>query len=245
MRVYEQLQSKFGDKYRFINYTQRYFGKDDWPDKGGNFGVPTFGKDAISFLKAINVGPANLVGWSYGGAIAIEADLQDPSLIKSMVLYEPTVRQLIDEYESTKEGKAARESQGQIFGQVGPAVEAGDSVKAAKLLIEGVFKMKPGGWEGQADALKTMQLDNARTVPAMWDELKWDITCDKLKKINTPTLIIRGENTPFFFKYIADCTHLCIPSSKLIVMTETGHEGPVSKQDEFVKMITEFISATH
>jgi hypothetical protein len=39
MRIWEKFQDKFADKFRFITYTQRCFGKGDWPDNGNKFGA--------------------------------------------------------------------------------------------------------------------------------------------------------------------------------------------------------------
>ena len=46
-----------------------------------------------------------------------------------------------------------------MFGPVTPAVEAGDTEKATRLLIEGVFQMPPGGFDSQPQELRAMQLD--------------------------------------------------------------------------------------
>jgi hypothetical protein len=75
-------------KYRFIAYTQRYHGTGPWNDDGRKYSVATHADDLAKFISALNVGPAHVVGWSYGGWVAIIAAQNTPSLVRSLILYE-------------------------------------------------------------------------------------------------------------------------------------------------------------
>ena len=76
-------------KYRFVAHTQRYFGTEPWPDDGKNFSIATLANDLATFITSLNAGPVHLVGWSYGGAVAMQAAVKNPSLVRSLILYEP------------------------------------------------------------------------------------------------------------------------------------------------------------
>ena len=56
-------------KYRYIAFDQRYFGPAPWPDDGKHFSVTTHVNDLAVFLRQLDVGPAHLVGWSYGADV--------------------------------------------------------------------------------------------------------------------------------------------------------------------------------
>ncbi len=52
-------------------------------------------------------GPVHLVGYSYGGAVAATAAIENPSLVRSLILYEPALVSLLPA--ESEDGKAARE----------------------------------------------------------------------------------------------------------------------------------------
>ncbi|HPQ95297.1 MAG: alpha/beta hydrolase [Thiothrix sp.] len=81
--------------HQFIAYSQRYFGTGDWTDKGENFQRATHVGDLIRFVEGLDVGPVNLVTWSYSGEIGIKAMLQRPELFRSAVHYEPVLSPLL------------------------------------------------------------------------------------------------------------------------------------------------------
>ena len=82
LRAWEPVREEIAKRYRFIAYTQRYFGTETWPDEGKNFSVTTLADDLAKFIKALNAGPVHLVGWSYGGLVAVTAAVSDPSLVR-------------------------------------------------------------------------------------------------------------------------------------------------------------------
>lgn len=47
MRVWNAYRARIAGKRRFIAYTQRYFGTDEWPDKAERFSRETHTEDLI------------------------------------------------------------------------------------------------------------------------------------------------------------------------------------------------------
>jgi pimeloyl-ACP methyl ester carboxylesterase len=89
LRVWEPMRKEIAKRYRFIAYTQRYFGAGPCPDDGRNFSVATDADDLVKFITALNVGPVHLVSRSRGGPIATAAALKNPSLVRNLTLHEP------------------------------------------------------------------------------------------------------------------------------------------------------------
>ena len=54
-----------------------------------------------------------------------------------------------------------------MFGPGIAAANAGDFTKAAKLLQERVFQLRPGEFDSLPEDLQTVLLDNARVVPLL------------------------------------------------------------------------------
>ena len=140
LRAWEPVREDIAKRYRFIAYTQRYFGTKPWPDEGKNYSIATHADDLAKFITSLNAGPVHLVGWSHGGVVAATAAISDPSLVRSLILYEAGMLSVLPA--ESPEGKIAREDRARMFGPVvAAASETGDFIKAAKLLQEVVFQL--------------------------------------------------------------------------------------------------------
>jgi pimeloyl-ACP methyl ester carboxylesterase len=88
-RIWEGQREAVAERYRFIAPTQRYFGTGPWPDDGARFSMATHADDLAAFIGQLGGGPVHVVGWSYGGAIAIVLAVHHPEWLKSMFVFEP------------------------------------------------------------------------------------------------------------------------------------------------------------
>lgn len=163
LRTWDMIRDGIASKYRFIAYTQRYFGTRPWNDDGKLFGTATHSDDLAKFITSLNAGPVDVVGWSYGGAVAATAAVQNPSLFRSVILYEASLLTVLRA--DSPDGKAAREDRSRMYAPAAAAAKAGEPVKAARLLLEAVFQLPPGGSDREPQALQTMWDENARTTP--------------------------------------------------------------------------------
>ena len=242
LRTWDVIREEVAKKYRFVAYTQRYFGTGLWQDDGNGFGVATHADDLAKFIAALDAGPVHVVGWSYGGQVAVTAAAQQPSLIRSLILYEASVISVLPT--ESVEGKAAREERGQTFAPVGAASKSGDHIGAARLLLEAVFRLPPGGFEQEPQALRTMWEENARTVPLTFGAPPPPpITCEVLLNLAKPALIVEGENTLMNYKLINDAFGKCIPGARRVVLKNINHDGPVRDPAAFSATALEFLSS--
>jgi pimeloyl-ACP methyl ester carboxylesterase len=238
-RAWEPIREEIAAEYRFLAPTLRYFGTGEWPDQGERFDLATHADDIAAFIKALDVGPVHLVGWSYGANVAMAAALENPDLVQSRFLYEPALSWLVEQGAA---GDAAREAEGKMFGPVTPAVEAGDTEKATRLLIEGVFQMPPGGFDNQPQEVRAMQLDNARTMPLLWSAAPWEVTCEMLKGFDKPTLIVHGADSNAYWVHIADVMDGCLPQAGVAAQPKVNHDGPVRDPAGFTAMVEDFVA---
>jgi hypothetical protein len=116
-------QRGIAKRYRFIAYTQRYFGTGPWADDGKNFSVATDADDLLQFITALNVGPVHLVTRSRGGVVATAVALRNPSLVRSLVLHEPALISVVPA--ESEEGKTARDTRKTLVGSAVAAAKAG------------------------------------------------------------------------------------------------------------------------
>ena len=229
LRAWEPVREAIAKRYRFIAYTQRYFGTEPWPDEGKNYSIATHADDLAKFITSLNAGPVHLVGWSHGGVVAATAAISDPSLVRSLILYEATVLSVLPA--ESPEGKIVREDRARMFGPVvAAASETGDFIKAAKLLQEVVFQLRPGEFNSLPEDLQTVLLDNARVVPLMFAAPPPPvITCDILKDFTRPTLVMRGEKSRAVFTLISEAITKCVPGAQQVILQNVNHDAPCAR----------------
>jgi pimeloyl-ACP methyl ester carboxylesterase len=240
LRVWEPVKEAIAAKYRFIAYTQRYFGTSPWNDGGEQFSVATLADDLTKFIASLNVGPVHLVGWSFGGQVATAAAVKTPSLIRSLILYEASIMSVLAE--TSAEGKMAREDRAKMLGPAAEASKAGDAVRASRLVLEAIFQLPPGGSYSESQAFQIMCDENARTTPLLLAAAPPDITCEMFKNFNRPTLVMWGEKTRPGYVLIAEAVTRCVPIARQIILANVNHDGPYRDPKGFSATILGFLS---
>lgn len=240
LRTWESVKDKIAQKYRFIAYTQRYFGIAPWNDDGKNFSIATLADDLAKFIVSLNLGPVHVVAWSYGGQPAILAAVNNPSLIRSLTLYEPSAMSVLPE--SSPEGKVAREDRAKMLATSIAASKAGDAAMSGRLLAEAVFRLAAGGSYREPQAWQTMWEDNGRVNSLAFAASPPAITCDALRNFRRPTLVMRGEKTYLAYQLINDAISKCVPGAKQVVLPNVNHDGPIRDPEAFSAAILEFLS---
>jgi pimeloyl-ACP methyl ester carboxylesterase len=237
--VRDEIAKKY--RYRFITYMQRYYGSQPWQDQGEKFSVVTHADDLAKFIASLGAGPVHLVGWSYGGIVATTAALNDQSLVRSLILYEPSIPSMLPA--ESPEGKAAREDRARMFAPIREASKAGDPVKAIRLLYEGVYQLSPGGFDRLPQETQIRVLENARTMPLVFAAPPPPvITCEALKNFTRPTLVMRGEQTQAFFAVATESIGNCVPGAKQVILQNVNHAGPARDPTAFIAAIFEFLT---
>ena len=238
--VWGPVRAATGKKYRSISYTQRYYGSAPWPDDGKNFNLATHADDLAKLIQSLNAGPAHVVGWSYGGAVAAIAALKNPSVVRSLILYEPALGSVLPA--DSPEEKTAREDRAKIFGPATAAAKAGDAAQAVRLLYEAIYQLPPGSFEGLPQSTKAGVLENARTRPLSIAAPPPNVTCDALKAFTRPTLVMWGQKSQAYFALTSEGVANCVPGAQRVIMQNVNHNGPVRDPDAFSAAVLEFLA---
>ena len=123
------------------------------------------------------------------------------------------------------------------------AGEAGDFIKAAKLLQEAAFRLQPGEFDSLPEDLQSVLLDNARAVPLILAAPSPPaITCDMLKDFTRPTLVMWGEKTRAFYALISEAICKCVPGARQVILKNVNHDGPVRDPAAFTAAVFDFLS---
>lgn len=75
-RHWEAQRAEIAKRYRYIALDQRYFGNIPWQDEAAKYSVATHATDLAAFVEQLGAGPVHVVGWSYGGSIALVLAVQ-------------------------------------------------------------------------------------------------------------------------------------------------------------------------
>jgi pimeloyl-ACP methyl ester carboxylesterase len=128
-----------------------------------------------------------------------------------------------------------------MFSPAAAASKAGDSAQATRLLI-GAANGQPDYFDTAAPALRSIWLDNARTVSLFFAAPPPPaITCEQLGQMKIPVTIARGELTRPYFRIAADTAAHCIPGSKVVIILSGRHLTPVEDAPAFNAALLSFL----
>ena len=159
-------------------------------------------------------------------------------MLRTLTLAEPGLFALLAE---SPEGKVALEEWTQGAVPMMMALKAGDNVGATKQLIALVIGDSVESFDKLPPDLRQGLLDNARTLPHIFAAPQPTITCDALRGIKVPTLVIRGERTPRFFTATNTAVSKCIAGSKAVTITKASHAMSFDNPMEFNRAVMGFI----
>ena len=231
------LWQEVSTAHRFLAYTHRHFGDTQWPqDKPFSRDVHT--DDLVSILQSVNQ-PVHLVGWSYSGAMVLQAAIAMPDLVHSVTIYEPSLSSILPD---TPGNQALLKAFGQGFAEAYVAAKAGDSARAMRLAVEFVLGMKQGGFATLDPRIQTMLIENAHTmIPDFDAPAPKPLTCAQLGLVSCPVLLIVGEETLPHYKLVAAEILACVPNGALSKIAGVGHGGPWQAKAEFVRQLLAFV----
>lgn len=238
-RTWQGEREAIASGHRFIALTLRYFGTEAWPDDGKNFSFVNAAEDIAGFIKGLDEGPVDLVGWSMSGPLTMLVAINHPDIVRRLFVYEPSDGGVVTD---PSEKKALEDAAGAMFGPVGAAAKVGGPNAAAKVL-SGAVNGQPDTFDHLAPYFQTIMLDNARTLPLAFPATPPPVTCASLGGMKMPVTIARGADTEAFFRIIADAAVKCVPSANLVVMPKERHLAPILDAAAFSGAVLEFVDA--
>lgn len=177
----------------------------------------------------------HLVGFST--AIALHAILREPGLVRSLTIIEPNVPWLLEG--DVKGGNVLawwRDENKRVTAEA-----AGDADRAAQLWFELVNHRGPGAFSAQPDGLRRMWLDNfGRQRPKAPPPAP--LTCETLRTITTPSLVIAAEHGMPYSRFIVDRLAECIAGCRLVVVPTVTHLMSYQAPAIFNRVVLDFLA---
>jgi pimeloyl-ACP methyl ester carboxylesterase len=221
-----------GSQHRVIAYSRRHH----WPNApiaaGADYAMAEHAADLAALLPALGAAPAHLVGHSYGAFVALLLALQQPALVRSLVLAEPP---LITLFVSNRPRVAQvlrllvtrpRTAVALVtFGATGmePATAAarrGDMEQAMHLMGRAVL-----GRDAYA-RLSASRLEQVRAnaVPAEFLGSGFPpIDGAALRGVRVPALLVEGQRSPRLFHRLIDRLEDLLPLATRVTIPDASH----------------------
>ena len=166
----------------------------------------------------------HLVGHSNGGAIAIQTALARPDLLRSLTLYEPAAFHFLAN--SDFSGRRLHLEIRQLAGIMTASAAMGEPFDAMKMFID--FWNGDGAWDRLASRSRSALANQVTSVMRDFNEgLGQSWLPGELKKIEAPTLIMTGLESPQIAQRAAIEIADAIPRARIALLPELGHMAPV------------------
>lgn len=219
------------DNYRCIAFDHRGHGRSQKPATG--YGMENLYKDAIDLIENIDCAPCHFVGLSTGGFIGLRIGIRRPDLLKSLVLMDTSAD--AEPAESLKEYKLMLF----IVRWLGFWPVIG---RVLPIFFGPKFLNDPNRANEVASMRKQLANNDRKAVYNFGHGIfSRDSVYDQIEKIQTPTLMIVGENdapTPVEkAKRIAQR----IPGARLEIIPEAGHMSTVEEPAAVNSALEEFL----
>lgn len=203
-RAWTAQMDTLSSSFRALCYSRRC----SYPNQSTDYENSTIennAKDLAQLLTAKDATPAHLIGHSYGAFTALYYAYKNPTLVRSLVLVEPYVPSLIIKDPQNRvelfslllrKPSVALAARNFLNNSLNPALKALDqglNERAVELLIGGL-QGKPDAYSKFSEQIKSMLLANAGTIREIATKIP-KFTAKEAQTIQTPTMLISGENT--------------------------------------------------
>jgi pimeloyl-ACP methyl ester carboxylesterase len=240
-RTWEAQTDTFSRSHRVIAYSLRYmYPNKQILDSAADYSLSQTIKDLIELIKVLKLEPVHLVGHSSGAFATLMATIEHPELVRSLTLGEPPVMSLL------KNIPGGDTLQNNFYRSVSPGAEKfknNEDEKGAEIFINAVmgdtqyFAKHPQRIR-EIIMANTVQLKGSMLYPTTGFP---PVSCDDLRKIKTPVLLVSGDKSPLFFASIIKELDRCLPNKQKATLPNATHGLEYENPSEFNKVVLGFI----
>jgi pimeloyl-ACP methyl ester carboxylesterase len=181
----------------------------------------SFRRDVDAVVELVrSAAPADLIGHSYGGLVALHAALAAPAALRSLAVFDPVVFGVLDDRD-----RDARAILDAIDLRWGPRAE--DREHWLRAFVD--FWGGPGAW----DALREDARGEFRRVAWAVHEGVHSLMDDRtpasaFAQIAVPVQLVTGELSPLPARRVIERLAEAIPHARVAIIPHAGHLAPVS-----------------
>ncbi len=237
-REWAPIGDQLEARYRVVALSRRYHWPGSPPADDAAYSYESHSNDLRSFLNSIGH-PVHLIGHSYGAGVALLTAIRAPQFIRSLTLIEPAFGSLLPAKGPGVEAELV--SRDSMTATVRKLAREGQDERAAEVLIDWV-QGSPGGFSKLPAAVREGMLANAKTAASTFAVRAPEVSCDQLRKLNVPTLVLKGERTRVFYRLIAQEVASCVPGAESATIPSSGHMTIVENPGQTVALVQPFLA---
>ena len=225
LHAFQRQVQEFATSFRVIAYSRRYYVPNS-PHRAGDKTNPfnTHIADLAALARTLKATPAHVVAHSGGAYIALGLAVEQPELVRSLVLGEPPVLPLLSR---TSVGDAARKSWvTRVLAPAGQALDGGNVEEGLRRFFNGLCGTPC--FDGFPQARRTELIE--KDGPAFRSELLMDVSadqpslaCEKLGELKCPTLLVTGERSPAVLLMVTAELERCLEGERQVMVPDAGH----------------------
>ena len=221
-----------------IFYDQLGSGNSDKATDSSLYSVDFFKAELVAVRSALGLEQIHLFGQSWGGCLALEHALSQPTGLKSLILANTpgNIRQFVEEAYRLMEELPA-EVQQTIREHEAAGTTQDEAYKQAMQVFNHNYLCRIDPWPEclqQAYAKAGQEFRGAGKI------IDWNVT-DRLGEIQVPTLLLSGrydEVTPACVETI----HQGIAGSEWVLFEQSSHMPHLEETERFMQVLSEFLS---
>ncbi|MDQ2729257.1 MAG: benzoate-CoA ligase family protein [Actinomycetota bacterium] len=223
-------QPALTDDYLLIRYHRRGFGNSSLTRS--RVSVAQQADDARALLEYLQVGPAHVVGHSYGGPIGLQLAADAPGSVHSLSLLEAALL-------TVPGGDQVRD----LVAGAGSLYRKGEWEAAEDLFLgspkerDDISRNVPGGLE---QALRDVDTYFVTEAPAH-DE--WEFGAAEAHRIHCPVLFMNGSDSSQLYREARDEVKRWLPQTETVVLRGASHLLQIQQPAGAADLLAEFFAA--
>jgi pimeloyl-ACP methyl ester carboxylesterase len=235
-RVWDRVVPQLAESFCVVTYDRRGHGESERPSGQGS--VREDVADLAALIEHLEVGPAWVVGQSFGGSITLRLAGERPDLLRGIIAHEPPLFSLVADDPAVA---PMLEEATQTVAAVAERIASGDHAGAAEQFVEellgqGLWTQLPAEIRQMMTEHAPTYLDEANDPEQLAFDLGW------IRGFTRPALLTQGDQSPPPFAAVIPRLAEVLPSAEVREFPGAGHPVHVEQPEDYAEAITAFVS---